>query len=193
GRIHTPGGGRAGLGHRRRQIQPDQAAAAHGRGAAASRHLRRGAPSQAVRDYLGVQETTVYIRGTHSTGRSSSRRRPTSPEPRRRARSIWRPTTAVPRRRARTRRLPSSTALRSPSTRPPPAFSPVARSTTEWLCLHRHRQEGPSAELLRAGSASVAASPQDVHGCCRHHLEHPKNRLNPRRRRLLELLIHAIL
>ncbi|KAG2615946.1 hypothetical protein PVAP13_3NG067528 [Panicum virgatum] len=47
GRICPSGGRTAGLGHRQRRPEPDQAAAAPGRGAAASRHLRRRAPSSA--------------------------------------------------------------------------------------------------------------------------------------------------
>ncbi|CAO2148078.1 unnamed protein product [Urochloa humidicola] len=49
-------GSAPGLGHRRRR---NLAAAARGRGAAASRHLRRRAPSPAGRDYHGIQETPL--------------------------------------------------------------------------------------------------------------------------------------
>ena len=47
GRIRPSGERTAGLGHRQRRPEPDQAAVAPGRGAAASRHLRRRAPSSA--------------------------------------------------------------------------------------------------------------------------------------------------
>lgn len=55
-----------------------------GLGAASSQHLRRRAPSPADRVNLGIQETPLNVRGTHTTGRSSSRWRPTSLGPRRR-------------------------------------------------------------------------------------------------------------
>ncbi|CAN6374432.1 unnamed protein product, partial [Urochloa humidicola] len=64
GRIRPFGGRRAGLGHRQGRAEPEQTAAAPGRGAAALRHLRRRAPSSAGRAYLDIQEMPLDLRGT---------------------------------------------------------------------------------------------------------------------------------
>nr|CAB3478045.1 unnamed protein product [Digitaria exilis] len=87
GRIRPSRGWPASFGYHQQRVESDQAAAAPGRAAAASRHLRRRAPSPANRAYLDIQETPLDVCGTHTTDRSSSQRRSASPGPRCRRRS----------------------------------------------------------------------------------------------------------